>query len=79
MWSFSKKTRGGEEFFNDWKNDYSDCIVADYLPEYSICQNKGNAVCRFATRYAGMVLCSNPDHKNFIPERVDSFDLCGER
>jgi len=74
MWGFWKKTGDGEEFSSIWKNDFSDCIAADYLPGYSICQNEGNTVCRFATRYAGMVLCSNPNHKSFIPEGAAPFD-----
>ncbi len=72
---FKKKNKVSEDDdASVWKSDFSDCITADYLPEYSVCQCPQNSNCRFVTRYAGMLLCSNPDHKSFIPEGAETFD-----
>ncbi len=77
MWYWFKKKRqkkGEEEYVSIWKSDFSDCVSADYLPDYSVCQNKNNATCRYVARYAGMTLCSNPEHKSFIPEGAEPFN-----
>lgn len=57
-----------------WKEDFSDCATLDYLPDYSICKCRENRNCRFVTTFAGMILCSNPKHKSFIPEGSEPFD-----
>jgi hypothetical protein len=76
MWNWFKKKRDNrdEEYVSIWKNDFSDCISADYLPGYSVCQNKNNNTCRYVARYAGMTLCSNPHHKSFIPAGAKPFN-----
>ncbi|MCK4564391.1 MAG: hypothetical protein KAU94_06935 [Verrucomicrobia bacterium] len=77
MWCWFKKKRqnkGEEEYVSIWKSDFSDCVSADYLPDYSVCQNKNNATCRYVARYASMTLCSNPEHKSFIPEGAEPFN-----
>ena len=75
MWWFKRKKKAEEpEFESIWKDDFSDCITADYLPNYSVCQNGDNSSCRYVARYAGMTLCSNPEHKRFIPEGAEPFD-----
>ncbi len=73
-WFKKRKKPVEEDFVNVWKSDFSDCVTADYLPEYSVCQCSENKTCRFTTRYAGMLLCSNPEHKSFIPEGAEPFN-----
>lgn len=73
-WFKQKKKPVEDEFVSIWKSDFSDCIVADYLPTYSVCQNEKNTSCRYVAHYAGMILCSNPQHKSFIPEGAERFD-----
>ena len=67
MWWFKKKKHEEKESKSIWKDDFSDCIAADFLPNYSVCQNEKNGSCRHVAHYAGMMLCSNPRHKSFIP------------
>lgn len=76
MWGWFKKKRAEQavEQVSVWKNDFSDCVAADYLPGYSVCQSENNMTCRYVTRYAGMTLCSNPDHKAFIPVGSEPFN-----
>lgn len=75
MWLVKKKKKTGkEECVSIWKHDFSDCITSDYLPEYSVCLCQENRTCRFVAMYAGMTLCSNPEHKSFIPEGSIPFD-----
>lgn len=73
-WFKKKKRPVEEEYVSIWKYDFSDCIAADYLPSYSVCLNKNNTSCRYVARYAGMTLCANPLHKNFIPEGAEMFN-----
>lgn len=68
MWWFRRKELVVDEPSSIWKNDFSDCLTEAYLSSYSICQNQNNARCRFIVYYAGMSLCSNPQHKTFSPE-----------
>ena len=74
MWWFKKKKPVEEEYVSIWKEDFSDCVAADYLPSYSVCQRENNTYCRYVAHYAGMVLCGNPKHKSFIPEGAEQFD-----
>jgi len=76
MWGLFKRKKKGEEreIASVWKNDFSDCVTSDFLPEHSVCRNKDNRNCRYVATYAGMTLCSNPDHKSFIPEGSEPFD-----
>jgi hypothetical protein len=74
MWWFTKKKSIEEEPVDIWKSDFSECVTADYIPDYSACQTKNNTSCRFVARYAGMSLCSNPNHKSFIPEGSEPFN-----
>ena len=75
MWNwFRKKKVEEEEYVSIWKSDFSECVAADYLPNYSVCQSKNNATCRYIAHYAGMTLCSNPKHKSFIPEGAERFN-----
>ena len=72
---FRKKKKAAEEGrLSIWKEDFSDCVAADYLPNYSVCLNADNSSCRYVAHYAGMVLCSNPEHKRFIPAGGRPFD-----
>lgn len=71
---FKKKKPVEEEHCSVWKEDFSDCVTADYLPDYSVCQTDNNTHCRYAARYAETALCSNPAHKSFIPEGAERFD-----
>lgn len=73
-WFKKKKKPDEEEHISIWKDDFSDCITADYLPNYSVCQNEHNSTCRYAVHYASMLLCSNPIHKSFIPEDAEPFN-----
>jgi hypothetical protein len=73
-WFKKKKKPTEEEHISVWKADFSDCVAADYLPNYSVCQNENNSSCRFVAHYAGMLLCSNPNHKNFIPADAEPFN-----
>jgi hypothetical protein len=73
-WFKKKKSPVEEEYVSVWKHDFSDCIAADYLPSYSVCQNKNNTSCRYVAHYAGMMLCANPIHKSFIPEDAEPFN-----
>ena len=76
MWNwFKKKNRiEEEEYISVWKSDFSDCVAADYLPSYSFCQNENHATCRYVARYAGVTLCSNPQHKSFIPKGAERYN-----
>ncbi len=75
MWWFQKRRKPvEEEYVSVWKDDFSDCVAADYLPSYSVCQNEKNTTCRYVAYYAGMTLCSNPIHKNFIPAGAKPFN-----
>ena len=75
MWSwFKKKKQAESESTSVWKSDFSDCLAADYLPAYSVCQNASNRDCRYVVRYSGMTLCSHSDHKSFIPEDAEPFN-----
>ena len=69
-----KKKSGNQDYVSVWKTDFSDCVASDYLPEYSVCLCKNNRSCRYVVMYAGMTLCSNPEHKGFIPEDSEPFD-----
>jgi hypothetical protein len=74
-WLFSKKkANSDDDAVSIWKADFSDCVTADYLPDYSVCQCDKNITCRYVARYAGMTLCSNPLHKSFIPEGAEPFN-----
>ena len=73
-WFKKKKEQVEEEYVSIWKSDFSDCVAADYLPNYSVCQNKNNRSCRYVAHYAGMTLCANPIHKSFIPEDAEPFN-----
>lgn len=74
-WWFKKKKKTSEDdYVSIWKNDFSDCVVAHYLPDYSVCQCEKNHSCRHVARYAGMTLCGHPDHKCFIPEGAERFN-----
>ncbi|MCF7816535.1 MAG: hypothetical protein K9M54_01535 [Kiritimatiellales bacterium] len=74
-WLFKKKKKPDEDdYVSIWKHDFSDCVAADYLPDYSVCQCQNNNTCRHVARYAGMTLCGNPLHKSFIPEGAERFD-----
>lgn len=77
MWSIFKKTKKAvveEEYESIWKTDFSDCVAADYIPNYSVCQTESNRNCRHVIRYSGMLLCSHKEHKSFIPEGAPQFD-----
>ena len=75
MWSWLKKrNKQDDDQASVWKSDFSDCVTADYLPGHSVCQSEDNTTCRYVTRYAGMTLCSNPDHKTFIPKDAEPFN-----
>jgi hypothetical protein len=50
------------------KDDFSGCVTAGYLPGYSVCRSEDSASCRHKVQFAGMLLCSHPDHRRFIPE-----------
>ncbi len=73
MWSLFFKKKAVEEK-SYWKEDFSDCVALDYLPDYSICKCKTSYNCRYVARYSRVVLCSHPDHKSFIPEDSERFD-----
>lgn len=74
-WLFKKKkSENPEEYTSIWKEDFSDCVVADFLPTYSVCQSMENRHCRYVAMYSGMTLCSHPDHKSFIPKDAVPFD-----
>lgn len=74
-WLFwKKKSVEQNEYVSVWKDNFTDCVTSDYLPEYSVCLSKDNRSCRFVAIYAGMTLCSNPEHKRFIPEDSEPFD-----
>jgi hypothetical protein len=76
MWGlFRRKVRKEEqEGASIWKEDFSDCTSADFLPEYSVCLNKDNINCRYVAKFADMTLCGHPEHKAFIPEGSEPFD-----
>ena len=75
FWFLKKKNKPLEdEYVSVWKSDFSDCVAADYLPNHSICKSKKNSNCRYVARYASMILCSNPEHKSFIPEGAEEFN-----
>ncbi len=76
MYNWFKKKKNSEEesYVSVWKSDFSNCVAADYLPNYSVCQSENKVLCRYVTRYAGMTLCSNPDHKSYIPEGAERFN-----
>ncbi len=77
-WWFNKKMdkpkKQVDVMENFWKDDFSDCEAIKYLPEYSVCKCRNNRQCRYVAMYAGMVLCSSPKHKSFIPEGSEPFD-----
>jgi hypothetical protein len=74
-WFFRKKKEiDNDDYVSIWKVDFSDCVAADYLPGYSVCQCGNNRTCRYVARYAGMKLCGNPNHKSFIPEGAEIFN-----
>lgn len=74
-WPFSRKTpKEPEEPASIWKQDFSDCVTADFIPTYSVCQTLDNRRCRFVAMYSDMRLCSHPDHKRFIPSDAAPFD-----
>lgn len=74
-WLFKKKkSENTDEYASIWKEDFSDCVVADFLPTYSVCQSMENRHCRYVAMYSGMTLCSHPDHKSFIPKDAVPFD-----
>lgn len=73
MWFKKKKKPNKGEYVSIWKDDFSDCVAADYLPSYSVCRNENNTTCRYVARYAGVTLCSNPSHKTFIPAGAEPF------
>jgi hypothetical protein len=73
-WFKKNKKPVEEECVSIWKTDFSDCVTADYLPSYSVCQTECNTTCRYVARYAGMTLCSSPLHKSFIPEGAEPFN-----
>ena len=56
------------------KDDFSDCVTADYLPGYSVCRSENSAACRHKVHFAGMILCGHPDRKRFIPADAEPFD-----
>lgn len=66
-WFRKRKKPVADDPVSRWKNDFSDCLTADYLPSYSVCLSENNTGCRYLAHYAGMTLCSHPDHKRFIP------------
>lgn len=75
MWWFEKKKKESEEErISVWKEDFSKCMTADYLPNYSVCQTEDTSSCRYIAQYEGMVLCSHPEHKSFIPEGSEPFN-----
>lgn len=78
-WFKRKKKSEQEAAVSIWKDDFSDCVVADYLPNYSVCQNEDNMNCRYVANYAGMTLCANPQHKAFIPEGAEPFNPLDRR
>lgn len=73
-WVKKKQKKLDDDEVSFWKENFSDCVVADYLPDYSVCQCENNRNCRYVTRYAGMLLCSNPVHKSFLPEGAACFN-----
>jgi hypothetical protein len=73
-WPGKKKREKAEEYVSVWKQNFSDCTTSDYLPTYSICLCSDNRNCRYVAMYAGMTLCSNPEHKSFIPEGSEPFN-----
>jgi hypothetical protein len=73
-WFRKKKKPAEKEHTAGWKEDFSDCIAADFLPGYSVCRNKNNTSCRYIVHYSGMTLCSNPQHKSFIPDGEEPFN-----
>lgn len=74
-WLFKKKKHdeNKESLWAQWKSDFESCVAADYLPDYSVCQCEDNTSCRYLARYENMLLCSHPDHKEFIPEDAEPF------
>lgn len=72
-WFSNKKSTEPEQSVSVWKEDFSDCVTADYLPSYSVCQTESRSKCRYCVRYEGMILCSHPDHKRYIPEGSEPF------
>jgi hypothetical protein len=74
-WFFSKKKQQApDQPESIWKQNFSECLTADFIPNYSVCQTSDNRHCRFVIMYSGMTLCSHPDHKKFIPKNAPSFD-----
>jgi hypothetical protein len=74
-WPFSKrKPKEQDEPHSFWKEDFSNCVTADFIPTYSVCQTPDNGNCRFIAIYSGMKLCSHPKHKSFIPADAPPFD-----
>jgi len=74
-WPFGRnKQSETDEPRSIWKQDFSDCVTADFIPTYSVCQTLNNRYCRHVVMYSGMKLCSHPEHKRFIPEDAAPFD-----
>ena len=78
-WLKKKREPDQEKYTSIWKEDFSDCVTADYLPNYSVCQTESQTICRYCVRYESMLLCSHPDHKRFIPEGSEPFIPHGQR
>jgi len=74
-WFFNiKKRKEKEDATMVWKKNFSDCVATPYLPGYSVCHCNDSDCCRFVAKYAGMTLCSNPDHKSFIPPNSEPYN-----
>ena len=74
-WLFKKKKVESDSDESIWKCNYSDCVATDFLPDYSICRCDNNQNCRYITQYSGMMLCSHPNHKEYVPSGSEPFDL----
>lgn len=73
-WFRKKRMKKRNGYASLWKQDFSDCVTSDYLPGYSVCLCGNNRSCRYVALYSGMMLCSHPEHKRFIPEDAVPFD-----
>ena len=72
-WPFGKKNQDKpDESKSIWKQDFSDCMAADFIPNYSVCQTLDNRHCRHVVMYSGMTLCGHPEHKSFIPKDAET-------
>jgi len=54
------KRAGATEAGDGWESVFSDCVVADFLSAYSVCQTENNRSCRYVVRYGEIALCSHP-------------------